>query len=231
VLGVLPAVARRRIIERVPRDLTAAAVFGGMPSAAHTEALLRAIDFKGTMLAEPLDAIVIGIPPTTAFIPRGRPNPVAAAYLGKSGDKLLCLADGGGVFASNDDGRTWKNVNAGLPQKGFDVGRLAVHPDDENIAYLGVSWGRDEQGHHAPGGVYKTVDGGKSWVEKSRGLAKLVSEPKNHNLISNYGAIALARSNPAVLYTCDASWSQGIIYKSTDGGDSWAPNCTRGWSP
>src|SRR5205823_4221780 len=37
---------------------------------------------KGTRLEEPLDAIVIGIPPTTAFIPRSRPNPVAAAYLG-----------------------------------------------------------------------------------------------------------------------------------------------------
>src|SRR5207247_2017407 len=81
-LGALPAPLRGRVIERVPRELTTAAVFGGTPSAAHSEALLRAIEFKGTRLDEPLDAIVIGIPPTTAFIPRERPNPVAAAYLG-----------------------------------------------------------------------------------------------------------------------------------------------------
>jgi len=81
-LGALPAAARGRLIDRVPRELTAAAVFGGTPSAAHTEALLRAIEFRGTALPEPLDAIVIGIPPTTASIPRGRPNPIAAAYLG-----------------------------------------------------------------------------------------------------------------------------------------------------
>jgi hypothetical protein len=81
-LAALPTALRGRIIERVPRELTAAAVFGGTPSAAHSEALLRAIEFKGTPLAEPLDAIVIGIPPTTAFIPRARPNPLAAAYLG-----------------------------------------------------------------------------------------------------------------------------------------------------
>ena len=81
-LGALPARVRARVIERVPRELTAAAVFGGMPSAAHSEALVRAIEFKGARLDEPLDAIVIGIPPTTAFIPRGRPNPLAAAYLG-----------------------------------------------------------------------------------------------------------------------------------------------------
>jgi hypothetical protein len=81
-LSALPAATRRRLIERVPRDLTAAAVFGGRPSTAHTEALLRAIEFKGAQIAEPLDAIVIGIPPTTPFVPRERPNPVAAAYLG-----------------------------------------------------------------------------------------------------------------------------------------------------
>ena len=82
VLGLLPSVARARAIERVPRELTVAAVFGGRPSTAHTEALLRGIEFKGAGLEEPLDAIVIGIPPTTAFVPRGRPNPLAAAFLG-----------------------------------------------------------------------------------------------------------------------------------------------------
>lgn len=81
-LAALPAPIRGRVIEHVPRELTAAAVFGGTPSAAHSEALVRAIEFKGVRVDEPLDAIVIGIPPTTAFIPRGRPNPVAAAYLG-----------------------------------------------------------------------------------------------------------------------------------------------------
>jgi len=80
--GALPAAVRARLIERVPRELSAAAVFGGPPSAAHSEALLRGVEAKGTRLDDPLDAIVIGIPPTTAFIPRGRPNPVAAAYLG-----------------------------------------------------------------------------------------------------------------------------------------------------
>ena len=81
-LAALPAPARESLIERVPRELSAGALFGGPPSTAHAEALLRAIEFKGTHLDEPLDAIVIGIPSTTPFVPRGRPNPAAAAYLG-----------------------------------------------------------------------------------------------------------------------------------------------------
>ena len=77
-----PGRMRQRILERLPRELTAAAVYAGTPSVAHTEALLRGTVFKGVDLDEPLDAIVIGIPPTTPSLPRERPNPVNAAYLG-----------------------------------------------------------------------------------------------------------------------------------------------------
>ncbi|MGH3003758.1 MAG: lactate racemase domain-containing protein [Gaiellaceae bacterium] len=82
VLQFAPGRIRARVIERLPREQTAAAVFGGTPSVAHAEALLRGTLFKGIELAEPLDALVIGIPPTTPFMPRERPNPVSAAYLG-----------------------------------------------------------------------------------------------------------------------------------------------------
>jgi hypothetical protein len=73
---------RQRILEGLPRELTAAAAYGGTPSVAHAEALLRGTVFRGAELDEPVDALVIGIPPTTPFMPRERPNPISAAYLG-----------------------------------------------------------------------------------------------------------------------------------------------------
>jgi hypothetical protein len=82
VFQVAPGRVRQRVLERLPRELTAAAVFGGPPSVAHTEALLRATVFRGAELPRQLDALVVGIPPTTPFVPRERPNPVSAAYLG-----------------------------------------------------------------------------------------------------------------------------------------------------
>jgi hypothetical protein len=82
VFQLAPGRMRRRLLDRLPREQTAAAVFGGTPSVAHTEALLRGTVFKGAELAEQLDALVIGVPPTTPFMPRERPNPVSAAYLG-----------------------------------------------------------------------------------------------------------------------------------------------------
>jgi hypothetical protein len=82
LFGLAPAAVRQRMLERLPRDLSAAAVYAGPPSVAHAEALLRATVFKACPVDEPLDALVVGIPPTTPWLPRERPNPVTAAYLG-----------------------------------------------------------------------------------------------------------------------------------------------------
>ncbi len=81
-LQLAPGAVRQRLLARIPREQTAVAVYAGTPSVAHAEALLRATMFRGMELAEPLDAIVIGIPSTTPFMPRERPNPVSVAYLG-----------------------------------------------------------------------------------------------------------------------------------------------------
>ncbi|HEX6762473.1 MAG TPA: lactate racemase domain-containing protein [Gaiellaceae bacterium] len=82
VLQRAPRGLRQAGLERIPRTITAAAVFGGPPSVAHAEALLRGTLFKSVEVDEPVDAIVVGVPPTTPFVPRERPNPVSAAYLG-----------------------------------------------------------------------------------------------------------------------------------------------------
>jgi Lactate racemase N-terminal domain len=79
---LLPGVARSRLLASIPRDLTATAVLGGPPSVAHVEALLRAVEARAARIGEPLDTVVIGIPATTPHLPRERPNPVLAAYLG-----------------------------------------------------------------------------------------------------------------------------------------------------
>jgi len=78
----LPDIARREILHSVQIELTAAAAFAGPPSVAHAEALLRAVESRRAELDEPLDAIVIGVPSTTPFLPREGPNPLLAAYLG-----------------------------------------------------------------------------------------------------------------------------------------------------
>lgn len=80
--SLLPGPVRRSMLKGIPLEQTAAGVFGGPPSVAHAEALLRAIELRAVELDRPLDAICIGIPPVTATLPRERPNPLSVAYLG-----------------------------------------------------------------------------------------------------------------------------------------------------
>lgn len=96
----LPSAIRSRLLASIPRELTATAVFGGPPSVAHVEALLRAVDARSATLDEPLDVAVIGVPATTPHLPREQPNPVLAAHLALAVALRLWrdrfpLADGG----------------------------------------------------------------------------------------------------------------------------------------
>lgn len=80
--SVLPGKARDWLLKSLPREVTASAAFAGPPSVAHAEALLRAIEARSTTLDRPLDAICIGVPRSTPYLPRERPNPLLAAFLG-----------------------------------------------------------------------------------------------------------------------------------------------------
>ena len=76
-----PGFVRSRLLGSIPRELTATAAFGGAPSVAHVEALLRGVEARSTTLDGPVDVVVIGVPATTPYLPREQPNPVLAAYL------------------------------------------------------------------------------------------------------------------------------------------------------
>jgi len=77
--SLFPSPVRRRILDGLPRELTAAAAFAGPPSIAHAEALLRGIARRAVQLDEPLDAIVIGMPWMHHHHPRERLNPITVA--------------------------------------------------------------------------------------------------------------------------------------------------------
>ncbi len=77
--SLLPSGIRRRLLQDLGRELTAAAAFAGPPSVAHAEALLRGIARRSVRVPEPLDAIVIGMPWKHHHSPRERLNPITVA--------------------------------------------------------------------------------------------------------------------------------------------------------
>ena len=79
VFGALPGRLRTSILRSLPLERSAAAAYAGPPSVAHTEALLRGVELRGTTLDGPLDALCVGIPHTTPYLPREQPNPLLGA--------------------------------------------------------------------------------------------------------------------------------------------------------
>jgi hypothetical protein len=80
--GLLPGVVRAYLLRSLPLERTAAAAYAGPPSVAHAEALLRGVELRGVTLDRQLDAICIGVPRTTPYLPRERPNPLLGTALG-----------------------------------------------------------------------------------------------------------------------------------------------------
>jgi Lactate racemase N-terminal domain len=82
IFRMLPGALRAYVLRSLPLERSIAAAFAGPPSVAHTEALLRGVELRGVTLDRELDAVCVGVPRTTPYLPRERPNPLLGAYLG-----------------------------------------------------------------------------------------------------------------------------------------------------
>jgi Lactate racemase N-terminal domain len=78
-LSFMPDFLRQEVVSRQRRRLAALGAFAGTLSEAHAEALLRGIARRGARLAEPVDALVVGIPWNGPHVPREPVNPLTAA--------------------------------------------------------------------------------------------------------------------------------------------------------
>ena len=81
LFDLLPGGVRAYVLRSLPLERTAAAAYAGPPSVAHAEALLRGVELRGVTLDRPLDAVCIGVPRTTPYLPRERPNPLLGSAL------------------------------------------------------------------------------------------------------------------------------------------------------
>ena len=118
----------------------------------------------------------------------------------------------GGVWKSDDFGRTWNPIFDTQPMQ--SIGAIAVAPSDPNIVYVGGGEGLARPDLSVGDGVYKSSDAGKTWthlgLRNSQGIPALAVDPHNPNRV-----FAAALGHPY-----GANEERGI-YLSTDGGQNW----------
>jgi hypothetical protein len=135
VYSALPGGVRARVLRSLRCELTAAGAFAGPPSVAHAEALLRAIETRSTRLEGQLDVLCIGVPNTTPYLPRERPNPVLAATLGLGLALRLWrdgfpIADGGTVVLVHRFNRHFAHPTQQPYRAFFAATRFGREPDE-----------------------------------------------------------------------------------------------------
>ena len=123
---------------------------------------------------------------------------------------------GNGVYKSEDGGKTWKNM--GLEDT-HHIGRIVIHPTNPDIVYvaaLGHLWGPNKQR-----GLYKTTDGGKTWVntkfiDENTGFVDVAMDYENPNTLY---AAAYQRCRTA--YGFNGGGPGSGLYKTTNSGETW----------
>ncbi|HEV8410347.1 MAG TPA: hypothetical protein VGQ30_07550, partial [Gemmatimonadaceae bacterium] len=147
------------------------------------------------------------------------PSAPDTVYVG-SGESTLrdSMGYGNGVYKSTDAGKSW--THTGLTET-HHIGRIAVDPKNPNIVFVAAL------GHlYAPNaerGVFRSVDGGKSWTkvlfkDENTGAVEVVIDPTNSNVI--YAGLWNTRRPPWYTYR-PSNGPGGGIFKSTDGGSTW----------
>ena len=118
----------------------------------------------------------------------------------------------GGVWKSDDFGRTWNPI--------FDrestqsVGAIAVAPSDPNIVYVASGEGLHRPDLSVGNGIYKSTDAGKTWthlgLREGQQISALAIDPRDPNKL--FAAVLGHPYGPS---------PERGIYRSTDGGQTW----------
>lgn len=135
--------------------------------------------------------------------PQSLNEPVAA--------KLWAGTERGGLWRSEDKGNSWRAASDLM--QGLSVTTVVADPGNDDIMYAGTGMGSNVALQER--GIFKSEDGGNSWVLLALTKPALVGESWshiNHIAVSTTGVVLAATSDKE---------RNGFIYRSSDGGQSW----------
>ncbi|GAC1336282.1 MAG: hypothetical protein NVSMB23_00710 [Myxococcales bacterium] len=142
---------------------------------------------------------------------RGGRTKAATGVLGRPG-LFYIGAVNGGVFRSTDYGRTWIPIFDGQPTG--SIGAIAVAPSNPEVIYVGSGEGLHRPDLSTGDGLYKSVDGGRSFrhlgLRDAQQIPQIIVDPRDPN-----------RLFVAVLGHPYGPSEERGIFRSLDGGESF----------
>ena len=140
-------------------------------------------------------------------------------YVGTGSDGLRSnVIAGKGVYKSIDAGQTWDFI--GLRETG-QIGAVEIDPRNHNTVWVAAIGNAFK--NNSERGIYKTIDGGKTWkkvlfISDKVGFADLELLPNNPDIV--YAAAWKAQRKPWTIIS-GGNNDEGGIYKSINGGKDW----------
>jgi photosystem II stability/assembly factor-like uncharacterized protein len=166
--------------------------------------------------APPVDTIAPGTIAGLAFRSIG-----PAFTSGRISDFAVNPADHSEYYVAVSSGHLWKTVNAGTTwQPVFDnygiysTGCVTMDPNNSNVIWLGTGENNHQRAVGYGNGVWKSLDGGKSWnnmgLKESRQIGGIIVDPRNSDVV-----FVAAEGSPF------GPGEERGLYKTTDGGKAW----------
>lgn len=126
------------------------------------------------------------------------------------------ISYGNGVYKSTDGGKTWTNVGLKETQHIASVIIDPRNPDVVLVAALGHAYGPNPER-----GVFRTIDGGKTWTkvlykDEKTGAIDVVFDPNNSNVV--FAALYEVQRTP---WSLSSGGPGSGLYRSVDGGVTW----------
>lgn len=136
--------------------------------------------------------------------------------MGEHAVRGVMTSHGDGLYKSTDAGKTWKNI--GL-ENTKHISAVRIHPNNPDIVFVGAQGAL--HGPNEDRGIYKTIDGGKTWqkvlyVDANTGCADLSLDMTNPRIL--YASMWEHRRFP---WKVESGGAGCAIYKSEDGGETW----------
>jgi photosystem II stability/assembly factor-like uncharacterized protein len=138
-------------------------------------------------------------------------------YVG-NGEKTVRgnVSSGDGMWKTEDAGKTWYHI--GLSQSRH-IGRVRIDPRNSDIVYVAVMGDLYKSSEQR--GVFKSIDGGKTWkrvlfANADAGAVDLIIDPNNSRVL--YASTWNVRRTP---YSLSSGGEGSALWKSVDEGETW----------